>query len=127
MTKQKKVQKVHGGYIPLSGVTYRFMKVNKAIKLWLSIGLDMQKLLKIKAGSRILLEYDKKNPYKILISKAKNKERNTYSILQHKGARAVHISPGWKFKKPAAAAFKASRKSKVRIRKKGISVELIGC
>ena len=124
MTKQRKV---HNGYIPLSGVTYKFMKIGKTINLWLSIGLDIQKLLKIKARSRILLEYDKKNPYKILISKTKIKERDTYSILQHRAAKAVHISPKWKFKKPPALAFKDPRKTKVRIRKKGISIELIGC
>ena len=117
-------KKIHVGHAPMTGIKYKFLKARSSTKLWLTIGTDIQKQLKLKRGNRVLLEFDKKNYNKILMSKTKTKERGTYSVVQGVGAKALHICFAWKFKKPKAVAFKKGHQAKLKTRTHGILIEL---
>lgn len=117
-------KKLHVGHSPMIGVKSKFMKSSNKTFLYITIGVDIQKQFGIKKGSRLLLQYDKKNPFKIVITKTKIKEFSSYAVLQGIGALTVHICPVWKFKKPKAIAFKKSQPVKVKVRKDGFSIEI---
>lgn len=116
--------KIHAGYIRLRGINYRFLENNNNVMLYLSLGLNIQRHLKVKCGSRVLLQYDKENPFKIRMTKTKKKELNSYKIMQHKHAKCVHFFFTWKFKKTKNIVFKEAKPAKTRISKDSILIYL---
>ena len=120
------------GAAPLQGIKYRFTIApywNNKTFLILVLGVDAQKNLKIKKGDRLLVEYDKKNPFLITISKTKLKaqgKKDVYTLMQPKSAVSVLMRAQWKFKKPAAKLCKTRMDAKYKILKSGkLKIKLI--
>jgi len=124
MPRPKKKTAKRLGKTPLMGVSFRFKRDGKKVRLALRLGTDIQEKMGAKAGDRVIIKYNDENPYKFIVSKTNSIERGTYKLSQNNAGKALIFSVTWGFKKPKAALCQFTMNATARARKNSVTIEL---